>query len=89
MPNQINEIVIGPIFPLQTDGILKVEEFGKNPFKIVNKYVYPNFRTHMITLYVLTATPYIIKPGALLTSLCLSTIGSILDGLEGKITHSL
>ena len=78
IPNQINQIEIGPIVPIQTDCLLKVKESGLNPFEIVNKYVFPHSSTHMITLLVITASPYmyIIKPNALLASLCLVTLGS-------------
>ncbi len=78
MPNKINEIMIGPLGPLEADCFLEVKESPTNPFRIVNKYVYPNFLTHMITLSLITPTVYIIKPGDLLASplLCRIVVAS-------------
>ena len=87
MPNKINEIVFGPLDPLQADCLLEVNESIKNPFRIVNKYVYPNFLTHMITLAVLTPTFYIIKPDAPLASLCTVTTEKALEEINGMTLY--
>lgn len=85
MPNRINEIVIGPLEPLQDDCLLEVKDnFVKKPYRIVDKYVYPNFLTHMITLTVITPRLYIIKPGYLLASLCVITTKKIFEESDGK-----
>ena len=85
MPNRINEIVFGPLNPLQADCILEVNESIKTPFKIINKYVYPTFLNQgMITLSILTPTCYIIKPGALLATLCTITTENVLEEINGK-----
>lgn len=84
MPNKINEIMIGPLGPLEADCFLEVKESPTNPFRIVNKYVYPNFLTHMITLSLITPTVYIIKPGDLLASLELITSERYLKEINGK-----
>jgi hypothetical protein len=84
MPNRINEIMIGPLDPLQTDCILEVKETLTNTFRIVNKYVYPTFPTRMITLAVITPATYIIKPGDLLASLCIVTTEQALEEINGN-----
>ena len=84
MPNKINEIVIGPLNPLQADCILEMTNISSEKFQILNQYVYPNFLTHMITLMVLTPTPYIIKPGHLLGKLCTITTETLLKEINGN-----
>ena len=69
MPKKINEILIGPI-NLNTNCIFKVKQSNQKSFKIVDKYVHPDFLTHLITLTVITPSFIIMKPGELLTSLC-------------------
>jgi hypothetical protein len=86
MPNRINEIIIGPLDPLQADCLLEVKEKLENPFKIVNKYVYPNYLTRIITLTVISPTPFIIKPGDLLASFCIVTTERALEEINGKFT---
>ena len=86
MPNRINEIIIGPLDPLQADCLLEVKEKLENPFKIVNKYVYPNYLTRIITLTVISPTPFIIKPGYLLASFCIVTTEQALEEIDGKFT---
>jgi hypothetical protein len=86
MPNRINEIIIGPLDPLQADCLLEVKEKLENPFKIVNKYVYPNYLTRIITLTVISPTPFIIKPGDLLASFCIVTTEQALEEIDGKFT---
>jgi hypothetical protein len=84
MPNKINEIMIGPLGPLEADCFLEVKESPTNTFRIINKYVYPNFLTHMITLSLITPTADIIKPGDLLASLGLITSERFLKEINGK-----
>jgi hypothetical protein len=84
MPNKINEIVIGPLNPLQTDCILEVIESLNNPFRILNKYIFPNFLTHMVTLAVITPSPYILRPGDLVAKLCTVTTEQALGEINGK-----
>jgi len=84
MPNRINEIIIGPLDPLQADCLLEVKEKLENPFKIVNKYVYPNYLTRIITLTVISPTPFIIKPGDLLASFCIVTTEQALEEIRRR-----
>jgi hypothetical protein len=84
MPNRINEIVIGPLDPLQSDCLLEVKDSLTKSFRIVNKYVYPNFLTRMVKLAVITPIAHIIKPGHLLASLCPVTTENVLHNINGK-----
>ena len=84
MPNRINEIVIGPLDPLQSDCLLEVKDSLTKSFRIVNKYVYPNFLTRMVKLAVITPIAHIIKPGHLLASLCPVTTENVLQNINGK-----
>lgn len=69
MPKRLNEILVGPLH-LRSDCILEVKESNQTSFKIVDKYIHPNFFTQMITLSVIVPSFLIIKPGELLASLC-------------------
>jgi hypothetical protein len=84
MPNRINEILIGPLDPLQADCILEVKDSLTKSFRIVNKYVYPDFLPCMIKLAVVTPITYIVKPGHLLASLCSVTTENALKEISGK-----
>ena len=84
MPNRINEIVIGPLDPLQADCILEVKDSLSESFRIVNNYVYPNFLTRMVKLAVITPEAFIIKPGHLLASLCTVTTEKVFHEINGK-----
>jgi hypothetical protein len=83
LPLKVNELLIGPIDSLQTDCIFEIKERHCNSFKIVKKYVYPNFLTRMITLTVITTTPHILKPGELVASLCTFKITDVVEDLKG------
>jgi len=84
MSNKINVIVIGPLNPLQTGCILEVIESPNKPFRILNKYIFPNFLTRMATLTVITPSPYILKPGDLVAKLCTVTTEQVLGEINGK-----
>jgi hypothetical protein len=78
--------MIGPLDPLQANGILALVEIRANSFLILNKYVYPDFLTGMIQLCVITPTPYIVKPGRLLAPLCRVTTEDVFNKIKGKKT---
>jgi hypothetical protein len=84
MPNRINEILIGPLDPLQADCILEVKDFITKSFRILDKYVYPDFLTRMIKLTVITPLACVVKPGHLLASLCRVTTENALKEISGK-----
>jgi hypothetical protein len=86
LPDKINEITVGPLDPLQADGILALAEMRANSFLILNKYVYPDYLTGMIKLCVITSTPYIVEPGQPLASLCHVTIKDVFNKIIGKKT---
>jgi hypothetical protein len=84
LPDKINEIKVGPLDPLQADGILALAEMRANSFLILNKYVYPDYLTGMIKLCVITSTPYIVEPGQPLASLCHVTTKDVFNEINGK-----
>ena len=86
MPDKINEITVGPLDPLQADGILALVEKQSNSFLILNKYVYPDYLTGMIKLCVITSTPYIVDPGQPLASLFHVTTKDVFNKIKGKKT---
>jgi hypothetical protein len=85
MPQKINEILIGPLDRLQSDCLFEVIESKNNSFHILTQYAYPNFITGMITITIITPTPYIIKPGELLASMCPVTIENVIEEFQGKL----
>jgi len=85
MPQKINEILIGPLDRLQSDCLFEVKESKNNSFHILTQYAYPNFITRMITIIIITPTPYIIKPGELLASMCPVTIENVIEEFQGKL----
>jgi hypothetical protein len=62
-----------------------VKESKNNSFHILTQYAYPNFITRMITITIITPTPYIIKPGELLASMCPVTIENVIEEFQGKL----
>jgi hypothetical protein len=62
-----------------------VKESKNNSFHILTQYAYPNFITGMITITIITPTPYIIKPGELLASMCPVTIENVIEEFQGKL----
>ena len=85
MPQKINEILIGPLDRLQSDCLFEVKESKNNSFHILTQYAYPNFITGMITITIITPTPYIIKPGELLASMCPVTIENVIEEFQGNL----
>jgi hypothetical protein len=85
MPQKINEILIGPLDRLQSDCLFEVIESKNNSFHILTQYAYPNFITGMITITIITPTPYIIKPGELLASMCPVTIENVIEEFQGNL----
>ena len=85
MPQKINEILIGPLDRLQSDCLFEVKESKNNSFHILTQYAYPNFITRMITIIIITPTPYIIKPGELLASMCPVTIENVIEEFQGNL----
>jgi hypothetical protein len=62
-----------------------VKESKNNSFHILTQYAYPNFITRMITIIIITPTPYIIKPGELLASMCPVTIENVIEEFQGNL----
>jgi hypothetical protein len=89
MAHRVNEIHIGPLNYLRSDCLLEIKENYRHPFRIVNKYIYPNFLTGLITLIIVANDPHIIKPGELLGSVCVLRIQDTLKDLEGKLHHKI
>jgi hypothetical protein len=85
IPQKINEILIGPLDHLQADCLFEVKESKNNSFHILTQYAYPNFITGMITITIITPTPYVIKPGELLASMCTVTIENVIEEFQGNI----
>ena len=76
MPKKINKILIGP-FSLRADCLFEVKDSNQTLFKIIDKYVHPDFLSHMITLSIMVPSFLIMKPGELLASLCVVLIEDI------------
>jgi hypothetical protein len=84
MPMKINEILIGPIHPLPGPCLYEIKELLCSNFTIVQKYIYPNFLTKMVTLSFVTKSPIILKPGEPLVNLCVVHFNDLIDDLKGN-----
>lgn len=84
MAMKINEILIGPVPSLPDHCIFEIKELLSSDFTIVQRFVYPNYITKMLTLLVVSKTPVIIKPGEPLASLCIIHLNDVIDDIKGN-----
>lgn len=84
LPEKINELIWGPVEILPPHCIYEIKEVIGSEFKIVNRYVYPNYITKMITLPLLTKSTQLLHPGQPLAALCIVHINDAINDICGK-----
>jgi hypothetical protein len=84
MPMKINEIVFGPVDLLPDNCLYEIRELFSSQFIIIQKYVYPDNITRMITIPIVSRTPIILKPRDPIALLCIIHLDNVINNIQGK-----
>jgi hypothetical protein len=84
LPMKINEIVFGPVNLLPDKCLYEIKELFSSQFVIIQKYVYPDNITRMITIPIISKSPVILKPREPIALLCIIHLDDVIDIIKGN-----
>jgi len=84
MPMKVNEVLFGPVDILPEKCLYEIEELFSSQFIIIQKYVYPDNITRMITIPIVSKTPVILKPRDPIALLCVIHLDNVIDIIQGN-----
>jgi hypothetical protein len=84
MPMKVNEVLFGPVDILPEKCLYEIKELFSSPFIIIQKYVYPDNITRMITIPIVSKNPVILKPRDPIALLCVIHLDNVINIIQGN-----